>query len=162
MAMLRGTIGQKPMLLPGLEKTSNNISPFPRIMMNAQAALVLQYNCVALDDNSNRNVAADEEYYQVTRTTIGHDDMSPHDVMMHRECNLSDYDHLHSGIDHGIMPIGNVVQGHKTSLRSCSCQYPLLWGLPCRHMLRVMFHLGQVLSGDNNSWDKCLVRLFVK
>jgi hypothetical protein len=162
MAMLRGTIGQKPMLLPGLEKTSNNMSPFPRIMMNAQAALVLQYNCVALDDNSNRNVAADEEYYQVTRTTIGRDEMSPHDVMMHRECNLSDYDHLNSGIDHGIMPIGNVVQGHKTSLRSCSCQYPLLWGLPCRHMLRVMFHLGQVLSRDDNSWDKCLVRLFVK
>ncbi len=84
MAMLRGTIGQKPMLLPGLEKTSNNMGPFPRIMMNAQAALVLQYNCVALDDNSNRNVAAlDEEYYQVTRTTMGQDGMSPHDVMMH-------------------------------------------------------------------------------
>ena len=26
---------------------------------------------------------------------------------------------------------------HRTSLQSCSCQYNLSWGLPCRHMLRI-------------------------
>jgi hypothetical protein len=133
--MLRGAIGQKPMLLPGLETTSNKLRSFPCIVINAQAALILQYNCVPVDNN--RDVAANEKYYNITQATIGHNGMSSHNAMMHfasAECNLSNYDHLNRGIDHRIMPIGNFVQTHRTSLRCCSCQYPLL-GLPCCHML---------------------------
>ena len=29
---------------------------------------------------------------------------------------------------------------HKVTMTSCSCQFHLSWGLPCRHMIRVHFH----------------------
>ena len=37
---------------------------------------------------------------------------------------------------------------HRVTLTSCSCQFNLSWGLPCRHMIRVHFHTNWLF------WDK--------
>jgi hypothetical protein len=34
---------------------------------------------------------------------------------------------------------------HRTTLKSCSCQFPTCWGLPCHHMFSVAHHI---------CWDK--------
>jgi hypothetical protein len=30
---------------------------------------------------------------------------------------------------------------HVTTLKKCSCQFPMVWGIPCRHILRLALHL---------------------
>ena len=35
-------------------------------------------------------------------------------------------------------------EGRLTTLRSCSCQFLTAWGIPCRHMIYLCFHLQQV------------------
>jgi hypothetical protein len=71
--------------------------------------------------------------------------------------------HLHLPIIHlpihGVPSKSGVIKsnGHQTSLKQCSCQYPMVMGLPCRHMLRVMLQLsGTVLQGVH-SWEQYLV-----
>jgi len=39
---------------------------------------------------------------------------------------------------------------HVVTTSSCSCQFHENWGLPCRHMLRVHFHLNWQLFDDVN------------
>jgi hypothetical protein len=145
-AMLRGAIGAKPMVLPALEKTASMLATFPRIMLNAQSALLLQYECIAALNKNNVDVSADEKYYLVTHSNARGKFTSP-DVEIctknEKRCTQLDYDLFNTEVDHGMQPQANIIksEGHKTSLKQCSCQYPRLWGLPCRHMLRVMFHL---------------------
>ena len=42
--------------------------------------------------------------------------------------------------DHGIGKTSYTE--HTVSLRNCTCQYILCWGLPCRHILAVLHRLG--------------------
>lgn len=160
--MLRGAIGAKPMVLPALEQTASMLHAFPRIMLNAQASLLIQYECVPALYNNDVDVPEDEKYYLVVHSNASGNFTSPDGEICtenKKKSTLSDYDDFSTEVDHGMQPQANVIksEGHKTSLKRCSCQYPRLWGLPCRHMLRVMFHLqGTVLIGAD-SWGVYLV-----
>ena len=150
------------MVLPALEQTASMLDTFPRIMLNAQASLLIQYECVPALYNNNVDMPDDEKYYLVVHSNASGNFTSPDGEIYtenKKKSTLSDYDHFSTEVDHGMQPQANVIksEGHKTSLKRCSCQYPRLWGLPCRHMLRVMFHLqGTVLIGAD-SWGVYLV-----
>lgn len=153
--MLRGTIGQKPIMLPGLERTSYTLGSFSRILLNAQVAQVICYDGASLDDDLH--LPNNEKSFWVSRTNLGEMTVPKIKTM---ECNIKDYDVFNSGVDHGLTSVNHFLQSnrHEASLRTCSCQYPLLWGLTCRHMLRVMFHLsGSEVLQRGDSWDICLV-----
>jgi hypothetical protein len=48
-------------------------------------------------------------------------------------------------VDHGISPTS--LTSHVASLRHCTCQFVKCWGLPCRHILVVLFRIG------NGHWE---------
>ena len=157
-AMLRGTISNNLALLPGLERTASQMEPFPRIMMNAQAALLVKYDCFALEDNEH--VPADEKCFTVVLTNAG-DTVTSHPISQtEKDSSFSDYDGFNREADHGILSMEDRMQskGHKTTLKQCSCQYPKAWGIPCRHILRVMLNLsGYPVLVDADCWERCLV-----
>ncbi len=154
--MLRGTISNNLALLPGLERTAAQMEPFPRIMMNAQAALLTKYDCSVLEDNATTS----SNYFSVVPTNVG-DSVASHPIgQTEKDCSISDYDGFNREADHGTlsMEVRMQIKGHKTTLKQCSCQYPKVWGIPCRHILRVMFHLsGSPVLLDADSWERCLV-----
>ena len=52
-----------------------------------------------------------------------------------------------AAVDHGVdLTRGNRV--HRTTLTTCSCQYPNRWGCFCRHQAHLYTHL--------NKWDECV------
>ena len=157
--LLRGVIGQKPIPLPALERIASSLSIFPRVLLNAQAALVLQYQCVPSNNCDEVNLPEDEKYYLVVHANAG-GELASHSLLRKKsECTLSDYADFNKEVDHGVPSNLGVIKsnGHQTSLKRCSCQYPMVMGLPCRHMLRVMLQLsGTVLQGVH-SWEQYLV-----
>ena len=157
--MLRGTISSNLALLPGLERTAAQMEPFPRIMMNAQAALLTKYDCHVLEDNTLAP-SDDNKWFLVHPTNAG-DYAAPHIISATgKDCSISDYDGFNREADHGTlsMEIRMQSKGHRTNLKQCSCQYPKVWGIPCCHMLRVMFNLsGSPALPDADSWERCLV-----
>ncbi len=154
--MLRGTISNNLALLPGLERTATQMEPFPRIMMNAQAALLTKYDCSPVVEDG----ATIGNCFSVVPTTAG-DYVALHPIgQAEKDCSISDYDGFHREADHGTLSkeVGMHIKGHKTTLNHCSCQYPKVWGIPCCHILRVMFHLsGSPVLLDAEAWDRCLV-----
>ena len=134
-AMLRGTITQSFSLLPGLERTASNLESFPRIMMNAQAALLIKYDCNPLGDDDT--VPNDEKSFLVVPTNVGETTKFQLCDPMENGSMFSDHDGFNQEVDHGITLKEDRVKcnGHTTTLKKCSCQFPILWGLPCRHML---------------------------
>jgi hypothetical protein len=157
--LLRGVIGQKPIPLPALERIASSLNIFPRVLLNAQAALVLQYQCVPSNNCDEVNLPEDEKYYLVVHANAG-GELASHSLLRKKsECTLSDYADFNKEVDHGVPSNLGVIKsnGHQTSLKRCSCQYPMVMGLPCRHMLRVMLQLsGTVLQGVH-SWEQYLV-----
>jgi hypothetical protein len=154
--MLRGTISNTNALLPGLERTAARMEPFPRIMMNAQAALLTKYDCSVLDGNTP---TTSENCFLVVPTNAGEIVVSRPVSQTTKGSSISDYDGFNREADHGTssMEVRMQIKGHKTTLTQCSCQYPKVWGIPCRHILRVMFHLSGSVLRDADSWERCLV-----
>ena len=154
--MLRGTISNTNALLPGLERTAARMEPFPRIMMNAQAALLTKYDCSVLDGNTPTTT---KNCFLVVPTNAGEIVVSRPVSQTTKGSSISDYDGFNREADHGTssMEVRMQIKGHKTTLTQCSCQYPKVWGIPCRHILRVMFHLSGSVLRDADSWERCLV-----
>jgi hypothetical protein len=162
---LRGVIGQKPIALPALDRTASSLSQFPRILLNAQAQLMVQYECIPSNDyNHDVNLPEDEKYYLVVHSNAIRDRVSHILPGNKSQCTLSDYVKLIDEVDHGVSPGLGAIRssGHQTSLKRCSCQYPLVMGLPCRHMLRVMFHLSSTVLQGVDGWERYLVRYRVE
>ncbi|KAL3765872.1 hypothetical protein ACHAWU_005405 [Discostella pseudostelligera] len=109
--------------------------------------------------NNIQNRGHDQECWQLTSSTGvgsggGSDDNRDGDNGVNDGVNdgyitstaLSD---ALTALDHGISANDTGRQGHVTSLTRCSCQYPKCWGLPCRHIFRVMMELGA------DCWTTC-------
>ena len=157
--LLRGVIGQKPIAPPKLDRTALSLSSFPRVLLNAQAQLITQYDCVPSNNCNDVDLPNDEKYYLVVHANAGHILASNSQPGDKSECTMSGYIKSNGEVDHGITPSTGVIKSssHRTSLKRCSCQYPMVMGLPCRHVLRVIFHLsGTVLQGIG-AWEPYLV-----
>lgn len=135
--ILCGVIGQKPIALPQLDRTASSLSTFPPVLLNSQAAAILQYDCVPLTNSDDLHLSQDDKYYLVVHANAKRNLASHSTPGNKSECTLSDYTVFNKEVDHGVTPSSSVIksQGHQTSLKRCSCQYPMVMGLPCRHML---------------------------
>jgi len=139
--MLGLTIGRNPVLLPVCERLQSFVCPFARIMMNAQAVQLVRYQCSELTVGSN----VDEEECQVIErqskvfVVDNHVDTQSADLQ-----EVGEDTTIMMAPDHGIddLSSGSRNLSHVSSLTGCTCQCPKCWGLPCRHMFRVMMHLG--------------------
>lgn len=122
----------------------------------------MKYECTPANNYDDVDLTGEEKYFLVIHSNAGGMFTAQDRIAQvnKKECTISDYDDLSSEIDHGIQPqLVDVITtvAHKTSLKQCSCQYQRLWGLPCRHMLRVMFHLSGSVLVDADSWGMYLV-----
>ena len=163
-AMLGVTIGRKPILLPVCEVLQGMLRSFPRMLVNAQAAQIVRYNCCALNDDISQvndlmsllvSPALRQFRVFVHRASVDNNTVTvnvDHEVLHGNYVPESMADVSKSSpCDHGIDEIVDIngtprsslmSNSHVASLLGCTCQFPKCWGLPCRHMLRVMFHLG--------------------
>lgn len=103
---------------------SDKLVQFPRQLMNVQVSQILCYSCEAID---GPDVPETERQYRICH--MGTDE--PEQIDDAEFSRASDY---------GILSAANDgPTSHVTTLFSCSCQYPECWGLPCRHMLCLLF-----------------------
>ena len=132
-AMLGVTIGRKPVLQPACVKLASVLRPFPRVICNAQSVQIVRYQCSEVYD-----VEIMERKFRVF----------VNDGLQQPDLTYDELTNMNSVVDHGVdeTPTGlcytSQTPTHVASLTGCSCQFPKCWGLPCRHMFRVMFHLG--------------------
>ena len=128
--------------------------PFPRTLLNAQSAQFVRYDCKEIDsDACDDDIPISERKFTVWMSTSN----------LTASSHYSDYSQL-SRVgdaeltrrdtigDDLIVPLHGE-QGrsvHVTTLRSCSCQYTKCWGLPCRHMFKVMSAIGW------DCWKECM------
>jgi hypothetical protein len=105
---------------------------FPRNIVYAQSEHVAHYNHEEL---TPPNTSPADRQFLVTR--FRKEDF----------CCIEEKDQkaLERKVDHGRSPTS--LTSHVASLRGCTCQFVKCWGLPCRHILVVLFHVG------NKYWE---------
>lgn len=154
--LLESTI-KSTTLLPMATKISDKLTRFGWKMTNAQAAQIARYRCelidsdtvpecerqyrvtlIVMDDNENRN-----SYPLPTSSVLNTSDQTPPEFVK-----------AFNEVDHGVISslTSRNVKGHVASVSRCSCQYAQCWGLPCRHIFRVLMEL------NTDCWKTCLVR----
>ncbi len=98
---------------------------FAAHLLNAQAAQIAHYDC------SNNGVDQDgNDQYCVTRQLFGE-----------RPAGEFNKVQTSNSLDYGVNTV-STYRTHLTTFKNCSCQFPSCWRLPCRHMLRLLLHVG--------------------
>jgi hypothetical protein len=114
-----------------IENLLAKLTPFAQNLVRAQAAQMSHYMCEADDQQTLASLAS--TVYIVTR--MG----SPKTDLNMTECN--DREQTLRSVDNGL---GGYIGSkeylpHRTTLTTCSCQFPNCFGLPCRHIVRCAF-----------------------
>ena len=138
-------------MLPMAAQISKQLTPFGRKITNARAAQVARYKCSVMDSSIPEH---ERQYHVAPFETIddGLDrdgDNGVNDGVNNGNITSTALSDALTALDHGISANDTGRQGHVTSLTRCSCQYPKCWGLPCRHIFRVMMELGA------DCWTTC-------
>ena len=126
-SLIAGTQG---VILPNATSLSKKLQPFPKRIMNSQAAQLVMYNVNGQEGNEERP-DVDKIFYTQRKAQLKLDDVDddlPHTAEETRETDFGT----------SLLPSG---KEHRTTLRGCSCQFQLCWGLPCRHMFVVAHYL---------------------
>ena len=112
----------------------SSFSNFARKIMLSQFSLYGLYNCT--------KVSTEEDMYEIT---FSHNDSI---TMDYTKEEFKDKLELE---DFGVI---ETKQKRMTSLKWCSCQFPTNYGLPCRHMCRVLFSLFSANRPDKDLLDQ--------
>ena len=122
---------------PAFDEIQSLITPFARKILNAQIAQFVRYQCTVIEDDDSLLSGRFLVCVQcVSPTTIaaGNSSDSP-------EARISDYNDLQDAADYGMDRNSVSASTHIATTRGCTCQFKLNWGIPCQHMLRVIFNL---------------------
>lgn len=145
-AMLGQTIGMKPVLQPACNNLASVLHPFPRLICNAQSVQIVRYQCSEIANEANL-----EQKFRIFVNDVSQQSDVEYEVLTKMNC----------AVDHGIDQTATNLcytspsPSHVASLLGCTCQFPQCWGLPCRHMFRVMFHLGCTY------WEQALIVSYI-
>ena len=69
--MLIGAIGVKAMVFPALVGTASALGPFAHILLNAQAALLTQYECALVSNSDDVDLLEHDKSYHVAHVNAG-------------------------------------------------------------------------------------------
>ena len=126
---------------PMAEKLARKLTPYAAHIVRAQAAQSMLYKRM---NGQDLPIVEDGYVYiginAMMTTTFDDDNSSPNGVTPQ----------WYQGMDHGLNDGG--VAFHVSSWKSCSCQFPSCYQLPCRHMFHAMFLnpdiVGDIVVGD--------------
>lgn len=146
--------------LPMAKRIGAQLTPFARKLLNAQAAQITMYKCTKVHSGS-ATLPEHEQQFKVTMFVPNDDkeelpSMYSSDEFINPPTELSRAPALRHALianDHGISTHdgGKQPRVHVASLQGCSCQYHQCWGLPCRHIIRIMMDAGE------SSWKTVMV-----
>ena len=121
---------------PAFEEIQSLITPFARKILNAQIAQFVRYQCSVIEDDDSLLSGRFLVCVQCVSTTT-----MAAGISSDTEARISDYNELQDAADYGMDKNSVAASTHIATTRGCTCQFPLNWGIPCRHMLRVIFNL---------------------
>ena len=161
--MLERTIeGSALFIFPMATKISEQLTPFGRKLVNAQAAQIAMYKCTRMLPGAI--VPEHEQQFEVTRFIQDNEEEDVSSLVttasLETDENIIPTELENSPVlrdalianDHGISSHRDKHPwGHVASLTKCSCQYHQCWGLPCHHIIRVMMEFG------DSSWKTVMV-----
>ena len=110
--MLGGAIGVKAMVFPALDGTASALGPFARILLNAQVALLIQYEYVPASNSDDVNLPEHDKFYHVVHINAG-GEFTPSDERIplnKKACTLLDFDDFNREVDHEMTPKANVIK----------------------------------------------------
>ena len=129
------------LLPPAVETVCSNITEFARNIVTAQASQVPLFHVKRCDDDVDANATNENDVFgQVFLVWFANSGLSEKQNDSVLSVAGSDIPALIRNIDFGDSQ-PSFQNSHKTTLQSCSCQFPNCWGLPCRHMFSVAHHL---------------------
>jgi hypothetical protein len=132
-ALSRDTLGQVPAVIASVKPL---VSSWALDLMMSQVALLVNYSAIETSTPGMFHVAA----MAPSSTAAGAD---------HHEDALSAHD---AGLPSSSLFSGAVT--HLTTAGACTCQFTLCWGLPCRHVFRVL------LASSNMALDVATIYPF--
>jgi hypothetical protein len=126
---------------PAFEEIQHLITPFARKILNAQIAQLIRYQCTVVEDDDSLISGRFRVCVQCNTTTTAAVAAGNHSDA---EARISDYNELQDAADYGVDRNSVSASTHIATTRGCTCQFSANWGIPCRHMLRVIFNLQSV------------------
>ena len=133
--MFGSTVGATPTLFPAVDNITKELTGFAGHLTNVQASQIVKYHCDPID--------GDEVVEADRRHSVGLMEDST-------AATFTGEEEFNRAADHGISTLCSPVK-HVTTLTSCTCQFPLCWRLPCRHIFRRLFQ-------STDQWQAVMVR----
>jgi hypothetical protein len=128
-----------------VQKLALRVNNYAMHIIKSQAHQAGKYSAIPFDNQTNKN-KYDREYkvsfirLKENSMEAGTDEKKVHDTNLHEHIDVGYYadDSIHMLQEYD----------HVATCRSCTCQFFLTFGLPCRHSIRVWLNLDKVDSID--------------